>query len=86
LGVDPGQSAVSVSRKRLLLQDFLLEWPCTPCAASLQAQVQPALGFYEVTLDSYELEPEMDEGLKKIPPHFPLGNLDAVDQWSAGYL
>jgi DNA modification methylase len=86
LGVDPGQSAVSVSRKRLLGQDFLLEWPCASCEAGLMAQVQPALGFYEVTLERYELEPETDAGLKRIPPNFPLENLDAVDQWSAGYL
>jgi hypothetical protein len=39
-----------------------------------------------VTLNAYTLEHDVEENLKKIPAGFPLGPLDAVDQWSAGYL
>ncbi len=86
LGVDAGAGAVCVSRKRLLDQDFLLEWPCAESEAGLDADVRPALGFYEVELTRYALENDVEAGLKKIPAGFPLGPLDAVDQWSAGYL
>ena len=86
LGVDAGAGAVSVSRKRLLDQDFLLEWPCAAVEAQLDADMRPGLGFYEVALKRYTLEPEVEAGLKKIPAGFSLGPLDAVDQWSAGYL
>jgi len=86
LGVDVGAGAVSVSRKRLLGQDFLLEWPCADVEVLFDAEVRPALGFYEVSLKGYTLEEEVEAGLKKIPAGFPMGPLDAVDQWSAGYL
>ncbi len=86
LGVDAGTGAVSVSRKRLLDQDFLLEWPCAAQKAQLDATVRSALGFYEVELFSYTLENAMEAGLKKIPSGFSFGPLDAVDQWSAGYV
>jgi SAM-dependent methyltransferase len=86
LGVDAGAGAVSVTRKRLLDRDFLLEWPCAQSEAKLDADVRPALGFYEVALNGYTLEQDVESGLKKIPAGFPLGPMDAVDQWSAGYL
>lgn len=86
LGVDAGAGAVSVTRKRLLDQDFLLEWPCAESEAHLDADVRPALGFYEVALKEYALEQDVEESLKKIPAGFSFGPLDAVDQWSAGYL
>jgi adenine specific DNA methylase Mod len=86
LGVDVGVGAVSVTRKRLLDRDFMLEWPCAESEAQLIADVRPALGFYEVALKEYILEKDVAESLKKIPAGFSLGPLDAVDQWSAGYL
>jgi DNA modification methylase len=86
LGVDAGTGAVSVTRKRLLNQDFLLEWPCAKADAYLDADVRPALGFYEVALLGYTLEQDVEARLKKIPAGFSFGPLDAVDQWSAGYL
>ncbi len=86
LGVDVGAGAVSVSRKRLLGHDFLLEWPCADSQARFDAGVRPALGFFEVELKGYVLEADVEAGLKKIPAGFALGPLDAVDQWSAGYL
>ena len=86
LGVDAGAGAVSVTRKRLIGQDFLLEWPCAEVSAQLDAGVRPALGFHEVELKGYMLEQDAETALKKIPAAFPLGPLDAVDQWSAGYV
>ncbi len=86
LGVDAGTGAVSVTRKRLLDRDFMLEWPCAKAEAQLDAGVRQALGFYEVELKGYSLEQNVEAGLKKIPAGFQFGPLDAVDQWSAGYL
>lgn len=86
LGTDVGAGAVSVTRKRLLQQDFLLEWPCDLTGAELSGDVRPGLGFYEVTLSAFTLENAVEAGLKKIPADFAIGPLDAVDQWSAGYI
>lgn len=86
LGIDQEANAVAITRKRLLGEDFLLEWPCPDTDAAFDADVRPALGFYEVALKNFTLEKEVEAGLKKIPAGFPLGPLDAVDQWSAGYL
>ncbi len=86
LGIDAGSGAVSVTRKRLLGEDFLLEWPCAGGDAALAADVRPALGFYEVALRRYALEGDVEAELKKIPAGFAMGPLDAVDQWDAGYL
>ncbi len=86
LGVDASAGAVAVSRKRLLQENFLLEWPCEGGEPALLGEVRPALGFYEVALQSFTLESTLEAGLKKIPAGFEFGTLDAVDQWSAGYV
>ncbi len=86
LGIDSGQSALSVTRKRLLSQHFVMDWPCSPSADCLKANLRTGLGFYEISLEEYTLEPEAESALKKLPERFSLGPLCAVDQWSAGYL
>ncbi len=86
LGVDVGAGAVSVTRKRLLQEDFLMEWPCDGGEAKVSGAVRQALGFYEVSLTAYTLESSVEASLKKIPAGFVIGPLDAVDQWSAGYV
>lgn len=86
LGVDVGQSAISVCRKRLLDQDCVIEWDAQLNDCRLDAGVLPGLGFYQVELNGYALAPGEWEALKKVPADFTLSPLDAVDQWSVGLI
>ena len=86
LGVDVGASAVGVCRRRLIDRDFQLEWPPERVESQLRAQVLPGLGFYQVELLGFTLSKREEGALIKSPQGFPLGPLDAVDQWSVGLI
>lgn len=76
LGVDRSLAAQTVSRKRLLGCRMELEAPPSDVAARVFASMAVGIGFYTVHLDGYEIEPERGR----------FEGLDAVDQWSAGFL
>lgn len=86
LGVDIGLNALSVSRKRLL--DTALE-VCAPVGLSgamLDASMQAGIGYYEISLNAYMLPPGALEGVQRQPESLVLAGLDAVDQWSVGFV
>ncbi|MEG0767680.1 MAG: site-specific DNA-methyltransferase, partial [Clostridia bacterium] len=80
LSVDKAACAVSVARKRLLPYRMTVEMAemDEASAATAEASCQTGIGYHEVTLDAYTLEEDKDA--------LALSGLDAVDQWSVGYL
>ena len=78
IGVDASRSAAAVTRKRLLGFDVEIDGPAAEDSAALEAQVYPALGFSTVSLQAFSPE-RRAKGVT-------LGPLDAIDQWSVGFL
>lgn len=78
LGVDKANVALAVARKRLLGQQMRIQAATDVGAPRLQVCVEQGLGFYGIELKTFALE----EGLCSLP----LGDTDAVEQLSAGYL
>lgn len=76
LGIDESLTAQSVSRKRLLGRKMELEAEAQEVCARVDATILPAIGFYTLRLTRYEMEPQLGR----------FEGLDAVDQWSAGFL
>ena len=85
LGVDASRHAVSVTHKRLLDTELTVDTPTRPVHAALRAEVLPGLGYYEITLEDYQL-PEGMEQVQQHLPGVPLTGLDLVDQWAVGFL
>ena len=84
IGMDPSPAAMAAARKRLVEQPVLIHWDAREHGGALDAHLEHALGFYEITLKGFTLC-EIDEmSLVKEPKGFTLGPLDAVDQWAAG--
>ncbi|MBQ8536740.1 MAG: site-specific DNA-methyltransferase [Clostridia bacterium] len=86
LGMDSAPAAIAAARKRLLDAPARIDWPAGEHGGRLDAKVESALGFYEVTLEGYTLEPEHEAVLQKEPAGFPLKRMDTVDQWAAGLM
>lgn len=86
LGVDLSRHAVSVCRKRLLDTALEIHTPFDHAPAKLEASVTTGLGYYEVELLDYHLSPAMLEGVQVQPADLQIEGLDAVDQWSVGFL
>ena len=76
LGVDQSVTAHAVARKRLLGRKLEIETQAQPVNAEVSATLMPGIGFYTVQLLKYEIEAELG----------CFDGLDAVDQWSAGFL
>ncbi len=78
LGLDQSPHAIAVTRKRLLGSAFTLERACGAEGAAMHCEIVPGIGFYDIRLLDYSLP----EGV--IPS--TVQGLDAVDQWSVGFL
>ena len=86
LGVDQCSHAVSVTRKRLLDTELELRTKTEHVEAVLDADVLPGIGYYEITLNTYALGSAPFENIKTQPKGLHVVGLDAVDQWSVGFL
>ena len=86
LGVDQCSHAVSVTRKRLLDTELELRTKTERVEAVLDADVLPGIGYYEITLNTYALGSAPFENIKTQPKGLHVVGLDAVDQWSVGFL
>jgi DNA modification methylase len=86
LGMDINVNALSVSRKRLLDLRFSLLAPTAFASAMLDAGITAGLGYYEVRLNSYSLPAGTFDGIKSAPGDLMVEGLDAVDQWSVGFM
>ena len=76
---DTGASAVSVTRKRLAAQriPFDLDAPCETAPARVGLRLFPGIAFSDICLDEFAPSLPLPDGVT---------GLDAVDQWSAGFL
>ncbi|MBQ7455350.1 MAG: site-specific DNA-methyltransferase [Clostridia bacterium] len=86
LGVDMSPHAISVCRKRLLDTTLELRAPFNSVPARLEAELIPGIGYYELTLGDYAVDMTLPEGAFSQPKDLQVAGLDAVDQWSAGFL
>ena len=78
VGVDRCPMTLNIARRRLAGSAYSLTFPAFGGEPVCEADVEPGVGFYHVTLRSFELPPEMlPEGVS---------GMDAVDNWSVGYL
>lgn len=80
IGLDICPLTVNIARRRLKGADYRIVMDAPPAgeAPLCAADVQPGVGFYHVVLKRFELESE------KLPES--AAPLDAVDNWSVGYL
>ncbi len=72
---DNSPAALTVTRKRLLDTAMTLEQPCGCEGANMAADFVPGIAFHDVRLTDYTT-----------PPGCEISGLDAVDQWSVGFL
>ena len=81
IGIDRCPMTMNIARRRLEGADWRLlseDGGAGDARPECEAAVRPGVGFYHVWLDRFEAEiPGMPEGA---------GPLDAVDNWSVGYL
>ncbi len=81
IGIDRCPLTVNIARRRLEGADYCLETPLHPAedgAPACEAVVRSGVGFYHVALERFEADiPGLPEGA---------GPMDAVDNWSVGYL
>ena len=71
---DSGPVSLTIARKRLLGTEMEVDLPENGQGAQVEAEVYPGIAFRDVRLVSYA------------PPSGPVTGLDAVDQWSAGFI
>lgn len=78
IGIDRCAMTVNIARRRLSGAQYTLFPGIQTDEAVCEASVQPGVGFYQVTLESFSAQIE----------NLPLnaGPMDAVDNWSVGYL
>ncbi|MBO4884938.1 MAG: site-specific DNA-methyltransferase, partial [Clostridia bacterium] len=78
IGTDLNAYALQTTRRRMAGASAVYTAP--PCAGEplAEAAVLPGIGFYDVRLEKYEVEPGVCARL--------FSGLDAVDNWSVGYL
>ena len=86
LGVDLSPHAISVCRKRLLDTALEVRTPFAGIPARLEADLIPGIGYYEVSIRDYAADMALPEGAVCQPKDLRIAGLDAVDQWSAGFL
>ena len=78
VGVDRCPMTMNIARRRLAGSAYALRFAPFEGTPACAASVQPGVGFYHVTLESFVPEPG------SMPRDFE--GLDAVDNWSVGYL
>lgn len=78
IGVDRCLMTLNIARRRLSGAQYTLEYPASAGDPSCAVSASPGVGFYHVTLDRFDLEPEMYGR--------SFSGLDGVDNWSVGYL
>ena len=86
LGVDLSPHAISVCRKRLLDTTLEVRTPFDRTPARLKAEMVPGIGYYEIELEDFDAALQFPEGTKFQPKGLQIGGLDAIDQWSVGFL
>lgn len=86
LGLDLSPHAISVSRKRLLDTSLDVRVPFAQNTATMHADIMTGLGYYEVQLLDYTLPGGLPEDAVLQPRDLRISGLDAVDQWSVGFL
>lgn len=86
LGLDLSPHAISVSRKRLLDTSLDVRVPFAQNTATMRADIMTGLGYYEVQLLDYTLPGGLPEDAVLQPRDLRISGLDAVDQWSVGFL
>ena len=86
LGVDNNPCAIAVCRKRLLDTTLEVRAPFVRSDAALEAELQPGIGYYEVTLQRYDAALRLPAGAEAHPAGLQVAGLDAIDQWSVGFL
>jgi DNA modification methylase len=78
VGVDMSPVSHMTVRKRLLGAQMLFDAPPSEGEPVASCSMMPGVGFYELSLDKFELEAGLVARTMK--------GLDAVDNWGAGYL
>ena len=78
IGIDRCALTLNIARRRLEGSAYVLEYPSFEGNPHCQVSVAAGVGFYHITLETFELEADL---LKR-----SFETLDAVDNWSVGYL
>ena len=78
IGIDRCPLTLNIARRRLQGAQYALSYPPFSGAPVIHATAMPGIGFYHVTLDAFQLE----DGVCTRA----LEALDAVDNWSVGYI
>lgn len=78
IGIDCCPLTLNIARRRLNGAAYALEYPAFDGKPLCRASVAAGVGFYHVSLDAFSLEPGLVA--RALP------DLDAVDNWSAGYI
>lgn len=78
LGIEKCALATNIARRRLFGSECELAFPAAEGDPVCRASIAPGIGFYQVTLEEFTLEAGV---LNR-----ELRGLDAVDNWSVGYL
>lgn len=86
LGVDLSSHAISVCRKRLLDTNLEIRTPFVHTPAQLEADLLPGIGYYEITLQNFMPAFSLPEGTVCQPEELVVDGMDAIDQWSVGFL
>ena len=86
LGVDLSPHAISVCRKRLLDTTLEVRTPFDRTPARLEAEMLPGIGYYEIELKDFDMRLDFPEGSVFQPKGLQVTGLDAIDQWSVGFL
>ena len=86
LGVDLSSHAISVCRKRLLDTNLEIRTPFVHTPAQLEADLLPGIGYYEITLQNFMPAFSFPEGTICQPEELVVDGMDAIDQWSVGFL
>ena len=78
IGIDLCPLTLNIARRRLQGAQYALEYPPFEGDPVCEASATPGVGYYHVMLGRFELEPGILER--------KFDGLDAVDNWSAGYI
>ena len=78
LGIEKCALATNIARRRLFGSECELAFPAAEGDPVCRASIAPGIGFYQVTLEEFSLEAGVLNRETR--------GLDAVDNWSVGYL
>ena len=78
IGIDRCPLTLNIARRRLQGAQYALEYPPFEGAPVCEASAAPGVGFYHIALERFELEAGAAAR--------PFSGLDAVDNWSVGYV